>query len=207
MVSFAFLLLLFCFNCLATSPACQVMRAHAKRGVDSFEKLFMNEGFFSRWSNSSYPTASYWNTFVALDLVFDAYSLGLMNQSFFDVFIENFYHTMNNQGWGSMYYDDLDWAIEALAKGMSLVKNSTITSTFSKVLQALSASVSNAWDESCCGNVPGGVWWSTEQTYKAAASNVGTSAAMCRMYNVSGDKSWLNFAVKVCVVFLLKEAN
>ena len=59
--------------------------------------------------------------------------------------------------------------------------------------------VSGAWDESCCGTGKqvGGVWWDTDHSQKAAASNLGPIIAACGMWAVGGNRTALNWAREV----------
>ena len=132
------MLLLFIFvekrSVAALDLTCESLKSYSSFGVQSFSKIFVNinDGTFNEWSNST-NSASYWNTFVALNLVADAYSLHLVEEKFFEDFVSAFYETFMEQGWGSGYYDDEDWAIEALVKTKALLKNQTIADTLTQV--------------------------------------------------------------------------
>ena len=195
------LLFSFVVVCTAAGAAgeCAAWKGYSSVGVQAFVKKFANikQGGFNMWSNTTTDSASYWNTFVALDAVFDAYSMGFLEEKFFQDFVSSLFETYMFQGWGSGYYDDEDWAIEALTKARGLVKNETVLSTLQQVLQGLAVHVRSGWDDSCCGQVKGGVWWDSSETYKASASNVGTVAAMCRMYHYTKKDEWLKFGKKV----------
>jgi len=54
----------------------------------------------------------------------------------------------------------------------------------------------SALDSTCCGKAKGGYWWDAAHSYKACASNAGTSLAFCRLYLVSNDTRWLNSSME-----------
>src|ERR1035438_6172409 len=53
------------------------------------------------------------------------------------------------------------------------------------------------WDTSCCGGVPGGLWWDKAHTQKATAANAGAALAGARLYQRTGNPVYLSFAQQV----------
>lgn len=190
-VSLVLLLLLFLSLSDATNT-CDSLRSFAKVAMKSFWDTFVNaeEGFFYLWSNKTTP-AFYWNSFVALSLLSDARGVGVLDIDHHEAFVASFSQTMSNQGWMSVFFDDMDWAIEALLKTSTLVSNKTLSLELQQVSQLLGKIVQSAWDTTCCGKTPGGFWWDQKKSYKACASNMGTSVAMCSLYEHTNNTQWL----------------
>ncbi len=55
-----------------------------------------------------------------------------------------------------------------------------------------------AWDTACCGASKGGVWWDTQHTQKATASNFGPVITALQLYGLTGNASYLSFGTQVC---------
>jgi predicted alpha-1,6-mannanase (GH76 family) len=53
------------------------------------------------------------------------------------------------------------------------------------------------WDTTCCGPTPGGIWWDKQHTQKATASNAGPVITAVKLYNITGNHVYLDFAQMV----------
>ncbi len=51
-----------------------------------------------------------------------------------------------------------------------------------------------AWDTTCCGPVKGGVWWDTQHTQKATASNFGPVITAVQLFQHTNNNTYLAFA-------------
>ena len=63
----------------------------------------------------------------------------------------------------------------------------------------IAAQIMAAWDTSCCGALKGGVWWDTQHTQKATASNFGPVITALQLYALTGNATYLAFGQQVCV--------
>ena len=57
--------------------------------------------------------------------------------------------------------------------------------------------IMSAWDSTCCGVFPGGIWWDRDHSSKATASNAGPALAGAMLYERTGQTKYRNFAQKV----------
>lgn len=107
--------------------------------------------------------------------------------------IESFYEGQNQRGWFSGYYDDECWMTMALIHAFDLTGNSK----YLNQATTLYADIMAGWDTSCCGAIPGGVWWDKAHTQKATAANAGAALAGARLYSRTGNTAYLSFAQQV----------
>jgi predicted alpha-1,6-mannanase (GH76 family) len=107
--------------------------------------------------------------------------------------IETLYLGQNQRGWGSDYYDDLCWMIDTLLRSYDL----TGDAKYLNQARSIFANVQAAWDVTCCGSVPGGVWWDKAHSQKATASNAGAALVAARLYRRTGTIAYLTFARQV----------
>ena len=61
----------------------------------------------------------------------------------------------------------------------------------------LFADIMSAWDTTCCGTKPGGIWWRTQHDSKVTAINAGAVVSASRLYERTKDAQYLSFAQKV----------
>jgi predicted alpha-1,6-mannanase (GH76 family) len=107
--------------------------------------------------------------------------------------VETFYEAQNARGWSRTFYDDEDWMTLALLRAHDLTGDAKYLAT----ARSLYADIMGGWDTSCCGSTPGGIWWDKAHTQKATASNAGPVIAGVRLFERTGDQSYLDFAKKV----------
>ncbi len=192
------LLLSLCVLCASTSRVnvsdCAQLSAFASSALDSFVGRFVQQnGSFSSASNSSHP-ASYWNSFVALSMMAHATQRGLMRRDDFEQFLVALAVSYNTQGWASAFYDDMDWAVEAVVVAASVVRSPALREALTGTAVWLAAQVEGAKDKTCCGSVPGGYWWDAAQSQKACASNMGTAKALCTLARATGNSTLMREA-------------
>jgi predicted alpha-1,6-mannanase (GH76 family) len=107
--------------------------------------------------------------------------------------VETLYNGQNARGWHSDFYDDENWMALALLHAYSVAREKRYLDR----AESLFASIRNAWDTSCCGSVPGGIWWDRRHTQKATASNAGPVITACQLYAATGNRVYLEFARQV----------
>ena len=107
--------------------------------------------------------------------------------------ISKLYEGQEEIGWDRPYIDDMNWMALTLFWAHDLTRNETF---IARCLYLFSKIESN-WDETCCGNVKGGLWWDDEHTQKATASNAGPSLLASLLYETSGNRKYLDFSIRV----------
>jgi len=107
--------------------------------------------------------------------------------------IETFHAAQDARGWIVSYYDDEAWM------GLALLRAHDLTGDRKYLDRAVSlyTDVEQAWDETCCGSNPGGIWWDKAHTQKATASNAAPVILAVRLHERTGVAARLAFARKV----------
>jgi len=135
--------------------------------------------------------AAYWIYAESYNSVIDGAMRTLSNT--YISLINEFYTTQNNIGWYRPYYDDENWMAMALLDAYSLTKDTVYLHT----AEMLVYNIQQAWDTTCCGSKPGGIWWDQAHTQKATASNAGPVIASSILYTYTKNATYLNFAMQV----------
>jgi predicted alpha-1,6-mannanase (GH76 family) len=104
-----------------------------------------------------------------------------------------FYELQNQRGWLDGFYDDEDWITLALLHAYK----ATGDATYLDQAKVVFADIMNAWDTTCCGSHPGGIWWEKPTIDKVTAVNAGAVISGSRLYEATQDESYLAFATKV----------
>jgi predicted alpha-1,6-mannanase (GH76 family) len=133
----------------------------------------------------------YWTFAQAFDAVIDGVSR--TGGARFAGWIETLYLGQDAKGWSRDYYDDENWMALALLRAYAIEHDA-------KYLQratSLYADIEAAWDTTCCGPHPGGIWWDRAHTQKATAANAGPVITGVRLAAATGDASYLAFATRV----------
>jgi hypothetical protein len=55
----------------------------------------------------------------------------------------------------------------------------------------------SAWDTTCCGEHGGGIWWRHQRDTKVTAINAGAVISAARLFEITAEPSYLDFAKKV----------
>ncbi|MBX7097433.1 MAG: hypothetical protein K1X89_06965 [Myxococcaceae bacterium] len=176
-------------------PASPHAEAHARadEALHALLTRFWNgpAGFFDRATIIHGFPASYWNAAQAFDALLDgaerthgAASTGLA---------DTFFRAQDARGWSAGLYDDKNWMVMALVRAYDASGDEKDL----RRAQAIFDDILAAWDTTCCGPRPGGVWWDVAHTSKATASNGGPTIAAARLYARTGDERYLSFARQV----------
>ena len=86
-------------------------------------------------------------------------------------------------GFRAAFYDDAGWMAAALWRTASALKNVTAdggvaSSVAGAKARLLLRGIAAAWDETCCGSTPGGMWWDVAHTQKATIAQATSVRAM-----------------------------
>eukprot|EP01089_Gocevia_fonbrunei_P013355 TRINITY_DN3411_c0_g2_i1.p1 TRINITY_DN3411_c0_g2~~TRINITY_DN3411_c0_g2_i1.p1 ORF type:complete len:372 (-),score=31.57 TRINITY_DN3411_c0_g2_i1:34-1149(-) len=192
-------LLVICTLILESSGNGCIAGSQWKQRAEQSMSLFM-QSFWDSQTNylfKYYPNnyddtqSQYWNFAVAYDVLVTAASFLDLNQ--YQPYISKFFAGQNSIGWDREYYDDLNWMCMALLNAHNLTRSSE----YLNKAETLFHKVMAAWDTTCCGSTPGGIWWDTLHESKAAASNAGPAATAVLLYQATGNSSYLHFGLKV----------
>jgi len=166
---------------------------YANAALESFVDHFWNSQAKNvNWVFPSDGTfTQYWIYAESYNAVIDG-AWRTNNDNYKDL-ISEFYDTQNSQGWFRSYYDDENWMAMALIEAYQL----TNTDSYLHTAEILVQNIMTAWDTTCCGSHPGGIWWDTAHTQKATASNAGPVIACSLLYIVTKNTTYLDFAMKV----------
>ncbi len=172
--------------------AASVANARADDAVEAMMLAFWSQGpQYLLATVGSTGVTGYWTFAQAWDVVLDA--VERHGGARFGGTLRTFYDAQNTIGWSRNYYDDENWMTLALIRAYDL----TGDATYLTQAKALYADIMSAWDTTCCGSMPGGIWWDTAHTQKATASNAGPVISGARLATRTGDTSYLTFAEQV----------
>jgi predicted alpha-1,6-mannanase (GH76 family) len=164
--------------------------ARADQALQSFLTKFWDGGpqYLKRsFPSDGFPTG-YWLYAHGWEALLDGVERTSGQQ--YSGLIESFYLGQNDAGWTNNYYDDECWMTMALTRAYDL----TSDVKYLNQATALYADIMGGWDTSCCGSVPGGMWWDKTHTQKAAPSNAGAALAGARLFQRTGNAAYLTFA-------------
>ena len=190
--------LVWAFLLLHTAPAVFGQSAatyhnRADQALQSFLLKFWNGGSQYLWN--TYPSAGsltgYWTYAHGWDAVMDGVERTGGQQ--YSGWIESFYLGQSQRGWTNNYYDDECWMGATLTRAYDL----TGDVKYLNQAAALYADIMTGWDTTCCGAVPGGLWWDKAHTQKATAANAGAALLGARLYLRTGNSLYLDFARQV----------
>ncbi|HTR53580.1 MAG TPA: glycoside hydrolase family 76 protein [Kofleriaceae bacterium] len=165
--------------------------AHADDATASLLLHFWSPSYLNDASPSTGVATGYWTFAQAWDAVLDGAER--TGGAKFAGWIEGLYLAQNARGWSSNFYDDENWMTLALVRAYDLAGDAKYLAE----AKALYADIEAAWDTTCCGATPGGIWWDRAHTQKATASNAGPVIAGVRLAARTGDASYLAFAKQV----------
>ena len=190
---------------LATSnlSAQSLYNDRADAAVQSFLLKFWSGS--DQYLRHQYPSdgqlTGYWTYANGWNSVLD--SIERTGRTRYNGWIEGFYIGQNERGWASDYYDDECWMCMALIHAYDLASDSKYLSR----AETIFTEVQNAWDTTCCGTTPGGVWWDRAHSQKATASNAGAAFVAARLYRRTGNAAYLTFARQVYAYWFAQMVN
>jgi predicted alpha-1,6-mannanase (GH76 family) len=173
----------------ADAAAADQAQARADAAVEAMLLAFWDGGAeYLDATQGTAGTTGYWTFAQAWDAVLDA--VERHGDGRFTGTLRTFYNAQNAIGWSRTYYDDENWMTLALIRAFDL----TNESMYLDEAKTLYADIMSAWDTTCCGSTPGGIWWSTAHDSKVTAINAGAVVSGARLYERTQDASYLTFA-------------
>jgi predicted alpha-1,6-mannanase (GH76 family) len=154
---------------------------------------YWTPGYLAADSPSTGANTGYWTFAQGYDAVLDG--VQRTDGAHYAGWIEGLYLAQNAQGWTSGFYDDENWMTLALIRAYDLGGDPK----YLDHAKTLYAEIEAAWDTTCCGAHPGGIWWDKHvpHSQKATASNAGPVIAGVRLAAHTGDAHYLQFAQQV----------
>jgi predicted alpha-1,6-mannanase (GH76 family) len=168
-----------------------LLAAHADEALERFLVRYWTGSYMAANSPRDANLTGYWTFAQAFDNVLDGFER--TGGTRYWGTIETFYLAQNTIGWSRDYYDDEDWMALALIRAYDL----TQTTKYLDEAKSLMSDIMAAWDTTCCGTSPGGIWWDRSHTQKATAANAGPVITATRLAARTGDASYLTFAKQV----------
>ncbi len=167
--------------------------AHADDALETLLLRYWTPGaaYLGAIAPANGSVTQYWTFAQALDAVLDG--VERTNGARFTGWIEALYLAQDAKGWSRDYYDDENWMALALIRAYDLEH----APKYLAEAKALYADIEAAWDTTCCGAHPGGIWWDRPHTQKATAANAGAVITGAQLAQRTGDASYLTFAKKV----------
>jgi predicted alpha-1,6-mannanase (GH76 family) len=103
-----------------------------------------------------------------------------------------FYELQDRRGWLDGFYDDENWVTLALLHAHAV----TGEALYLERARLVFADIEKAWDETCCGDHKGGLFWKKPRENKVTAINAGAVISAARLYAVTHELAYLDFARK-----------
>lgn len=134
---------------------------------------------------------AYWTYAQDWDVILDA--MERRGPAAYAGTVRMFYEVQDARGWSREYYDDENWMVLALMRAFDLTGDDAYLARARSIFE----DIEGAWDETCCGANPGGIWWRQQKDSKVTAINAGAVVSAARLYERTGEASYLAFARKV----------
>jgi len=164
--------------------------------ADSSSKSLVNSfwnisGSYFNTDNTSNTTFQYWPNGHALDVLVDAYTRS--NDAFYKNYIDLWYdgvQAKNGNTFRNDYYDDMEWNALAMLRAYQATKDARYKDAALQVWEWIKL----GWNT----NAGGGITWKVGMEYsKNACSNGPACILAARLYQVFGDESNKEWAVKI----------
>lgn len=166
--------------------------AAANRSTDVLISQFWNnEGYFNYGSNNSNTEFQYWPNAHAMDVVIDAYVR--TNDSKYKAYFDKWYAGIKMKNGGSYYnnfYDDMQWNALTILRLYNVTKEDKYLTT----VKELWIDIAKGWND----YADGGLAWKKDMIYsKNACSNGPASLLAARLYNLTKEDSYKEWAMKI----------
>jgi predicted alpha-1,6-mannanase (GH76 family) len=169
----------------AADPAIEQMHVRADQALSALMLNF--------WGNIASNTTTYdWMYAHYWDAVLDAAERRGPNA--YAGAVRMFFELQQKRGWLDNFYDDENWITLALLHSYKVTQDATYLNQAKTVY----ADIMKAWDVTCC--IPGhlgGMYWQKPNINKVTAINAGAVISGARLYEDTGDTTYLDFAKTV----------
>ncbi|RDC58233.1 glycosyl hydrolase family 76 [Pedobacter chinensis] len=156
------------------------------------DQFWNSEGYFNYGSNGSDKGFQYWPNAHAMDVVIDAF-IRTGNQTYSGYFDKWFtgIRAKNGNTYSNVFYDDMEWNALTMLRLYQVTKDEK----YLNAVKTLWTDIIGGWNETYAD---GGVAWMKTQPYsKNACSNGPASLLAIRLFNVTKDDQYKQWAVKI----------
>ena len=145
------------------------------------------------WDGNYIRNTGEWTYIHGMDAVIDGAER--TNKQKYYGLIETFYEAQDTRhGWLNDYYDDENWFVLTLVHAYDVTGNKKYLDKAEEIY----ADIQNtAWDNTCCGETKGGLWWNKEKTQKATAANAGAVISGLQLFKRTNKVAYRDFAKQV----------
>ncbi len=170
-------------------------QAHSQTAADYHERadLLLENYLLKHWDGNYIRNTGEWTYIHGMDAVIDgAERTG--KRKYYGL-IETFYEAQDRRhGWLNDYYDDENWFVLTLLNAYDVTGEKKYLDQAEYVYSDI---LENAWDNTCCGETKGGLWWNKAMTQKATAANAGAVISGLQLFRRTKKKEYRDFATKV----------
>lgn len=165
----------------------------ADQATDKLIAEFWNQqGYFNYGSNGSDNGFQYWPNAHAMDAVIDAYLR--TGDSKYSAYFQRWFEGVKTKNGGNYYnefYDDMEWNALTFLRLYEVTEDQK----YLAAVNLLWDDIILAWNEEYVG---GGLAWKKNQPYsKNACSNGPASILAARLYQLTNDQKYLDWALKI----------
>lgn len=173
----------------------QTNRAQSQTVSDYHQRadLLLENYLLKYWDGNYIRNTGEWTYIHGMDAVIDGAER--TNKQKYYGLIETFYEAQDRRhGWLNDYYDDENWFVLTLIHAYDVTGEEKYLQKAEEIYKDI---LENAWDNSCCGETTGGLWWNKAKTQKATAANAGAVISGLQLYKRTNREEYRNFAKKV----------
>jgi predicted alpha-1,6-mannanase (GH76 family) len=164
-----------------------VHHARADQAFQTFLLDYWNGYYLTSSVPLSLRLPGYWIFAQAFDLVLD----NVERTGGYRGWIQTFYDAADAHGWSRDLFDDENWMVLALLRAYDATADQKYLTRAVDIFQDIRT---QAPDTTCCGAMPGGLWWDRAHTSKATAINGGAVISAVRLSERTGDPSYFELA-------------
>jgi predicted alpha-1,6-mannanase (GH76 family) len=173
----------------------QANRAQSQTVSDYHQRadLLLENYLLKYWDGNYIRNTGEWTYIHGMDAVIDGAER--TNKQKYYGLIETFYEAQDKRhGWLNDYYDDENWFVLTLIHAYDVTGEEKYLQKAEEIYKDI---LENAWDDSCCGETTGGLWWNKAKTQKATAANAGAVISGLQLYKRTNREEYREFAKKV----------
>jgi len=156
------------------------------------EKFWNEEGYFNYGNDNSDLVFHYWPNAHAMDVIIDAYLR--TNDSKYKTYFDKWFEGIKVKNGGSyfnLFYDDMEWNALTFLRLHEITKEQK----YLDAVNLLWEDIIKAWNTEYAG---GGLAWRKDMLYsKNACSNGPASILAARLYKLTKDQKYLDWALKI----------
>ncbi|WP_346239128.1 glycoside hydrolase family 76 protein [Niabella insulamsoli] len=167
--------------------------AAADSATNALIAQFWNEsGYFNYGSNGSNNGFQYWPNAHAMDVVIDAYLR--TNNSAYSAYFDKWFagiKTKNGNTYYNVFYDDMEWNALTFVR----LYKATNDAKYLDAAKDLWNDIIGGWNETYA---EGGLAWKKDMPYSKNACSNGPAAILgVRLYEITNDESYKEWALKI----------